>query len=57
MEGEVKYRVDTNKKEAFGRLAWSKVPVTIASLAPVCGMLVGPCTEHSNQAWRRTIGQ
>jgi hypothetical protein len=46
-----------NKKEAMGRLAWSKVPVTITSLASVCGMLAGPRTEHGNQEWRRTIGQ
>ena len=46
-----------NKKEAIGRLAWSKIPVIMTSFASVCGMLAGPCKEHGNQAWRRTIGQ
>ena len=47
----------SGKKETIGRLAWSKIPVTITSLASVCGMLAGSCTEHGNQAWRRTIEQ
>ena len=47
----------SGKKETIGRLAWSKIPVTITSLASVCGMLAGSCTKHGNQAWRRTIGQ
>ena len=37
-------------EKAMGRLAWSKVPVTRTSLAPVCGMLAGPWMEHDNQA-------
>ena len=45
------------KKEAMGRLAWSKVPVTITLLASVCSMLAEQFTEHDTQAWRRTIGQ
>ena len=45
------------KKEEMRVLAWSKIPVTMTSMASMCGMLAGPCKEHGNQAWRRTIEQ
>ena len=44
-------------KKAMGKLDWSKVLVTITSLASVCSMLAEQFTEHDTQAWRRTIGQ